>query len=190
MTDARHIHMPLSLDVREGLHVGEKVLLSGPVMTARDATHARILEHLEREGELPFGLAGQTLFYAGPTPAAADRPVGSVGPTTAKRMDAATPALLDAGIVATIGKGARGKDVRRACVRDKAPYLATVGGSAALLATHVVSLELVAWPELGTEALMRMVLDELPAYVAIDVHGNDVYESAPAKWRATYGGDR
>lgn len=187
MSSAHRIDLPLTLDVREALHAGEKVLLSGPVYTARDATHARLLEALADTGELPFGLAGQTLFYAGPTPPAAGRPVGSVGPTTARRMDAATPALLAAGIVATIGKGARGKDVRTACMRAKAPYLAVVGGSAALLAAHVTAVEAVAWPELGTEALTRMELSEFPAYVAIDVRGIDVYETAPAKWRASRG---
>jgi fumarate hydratase class I/fumarate hydratase subunit beta len=184
MSEAHRITLPLTLEVREGLHAGEKVLLSGPVYTARDATHARLLDVLDETGELPFGLAGQTLFYAGPTPAAAGRPVGSVGPTTARRMDAATPRLLNAGIVATIGKGARSKDVRTACMRAKAPYFAVVGGSAALLAGHVTRVETIAWADLGTEALTLMELHEFPAYVAIDVRGVDVYETAPAKWRA------
>lgn len=190
MSESRRITLPLTLGVRESLHAGEKVLLSGPVFTARDATHARLLEVLEQTGELPFGLAGQTLFYAGPTPAVAERPVGSVGPTTASRMDAATPRLLDAGIVATIGKGKRSAEVRSACVRARAPYFAAVGGSAALLAAHVKGVEIVAWPELGTEALVRMELDEFPAYVALDVYGVDLYETAPARWRARRGGDR
>jgi fumarate hydratase class I/fumarate hydratase subunit beta len=190
MSSPHRIGLPLTLGDREALHAGEQVLLSGPVYTARDATHERLLEALDETGELPHGLAGQTLFYAGPTPAVAGRPVGAVGPTTARRMDAATPRLLNAGIVATIGKGARGKAVRTACVRAKAPYFAAVGGAAALLATHVTDVETVAWPDLGTEALMRMELHEFPAYVAIDVRGVDLYEMAPARWRAMRGHER
>ncbi len=163
------------------------MLLSGPVFTARDATHARLLAALPIDGELPFGLAGQTLFYAGPTPPAHGRPAGSVGPTTAKRMDAATPALLEAGIVATIGKGGRSSVVVEACRKTGSVYFAAVGGAAALLATHVVAAETIAWPELGTEALVRMMLADFPVYVAIDATGTDVYAQAPAEWRAATG---
>ena len=166
------------------LHAGDYVLLSGPVYTARDAAHERLLGKLEATGELRYDLAGQTLFYAGPTPPAAGRPVGAVGPTTARRMDAATPALLRAGVVATIGKGARSEAVRRACVETGSVYLAAVGGAAALLATHVTAVEPVAWDDLGTEALVRMTLCRFPAFVAIDVEGLDLYASAPAEWRA------
>lgn len=165
------------------LRAGDEVLLSGPVYTARDATHERLLSALSTHGELPFGLAGQTLFYAGPTPPAAGRPAGSVGPTTAKRMDAATPALLDAGIVATIGKGSRSAEVIDACRRTGSVYFAAVGGAAALLATHVADAETVAWPELGTEALVRMTLADFPVYVAVDTTGADLYAEAPAVWR-------
>jgi len=165
------------------LRAGDAVLLFGEVYTARDATHQRLVAELDRDGHLPYGLEGQVLFYAGPTPAAAGRPVGSVGPTTAKRMDAWTPRLLDAGIAATIGKGARAAEVREACVRDGAVYFAAVGGAAALLATHVVEAEPVAYPELGTEALVRMRLDAFPAFVAIDAEGGDLYATAPEAWR-------
>ncbi|MDZ4166732.1 MAG: fumarate hydratase C-terminal domain-containing protein, partial [Coriobacteriia bacterium] len=120
--------------------------------------------------------------YAGPTPPAAGRPVGAVGPTTAKRMDEWTPRLLAAGIVATIGKGARGDSVRRACMTHGAVYLAAVGGAAALLGTHVVAAETVAYPDLGTEALVRMTLKDFPAWVAIDAQGHDLYAAARAEW--------
>jgi len=159
------------------------VLLSGPVYTARDATHERILAALEETGELPFGLSGEVLFYAGPTPPAAGRPAGAVGPTTAKRMDASTPRLLAAGIAATIGKGARSEAVREACVAYGAVYFAAVGGAAALLATHVRDSEPVAWTDLGAETLMRMTLDRFPVFVAIDTLGNDLYREAPNAWR-------
>lgn len=159
------------------LRAGDEVALSGPVFTARDATHAKLLEALDAEGALPYGLAGQVLFYAGPTPATPGRPAGSVGPTTAKRMDAATPRLLAASIAATIGKGARSAEVRAACVEHGAVYFAAVGGAAALLGGHVTAAEPVAWPELGTEALVKLTLDRFPAFVAIDTLGNDLFDS-------------
>jgi fumarate hydratase class I/fumarate hydratase subunit beta len=178
------IELPVTRSVLARLSAGDEVLLSGPVYTARDATHQRLIAAVRETGELPFGLLGQTLFYAGPTPPAHDRPAGAVGPTTAKRMDATTPELLRAGVVATIGKGGRAEEVRRACVETGSVYFAALGGAAALLATHVVSAEPVAWPELGTEALVRMTLKDFPAYVAIDARGKDLYAEAPAEWRA------
>ena len=182
MPDPVRITLPSGAAELAVLPAGTQVLLSGPVFTARDATHARLVADLERDGVLPCSLAGQVLFYAGPTPAAAGRPAGSVGPTTARRMDPWTPALLDAGIAATIGKGARGEAVRSACVRNHAVYLAAVGGAAALLATRVTSAEVVAYEGLGTEALVRMELDEFPVWVAIDAAGRDLYAEAPAEW--------
>ena len=179
--------LPPSREALASLNAGDEVLLSGPVFTARDSTHERLVAELRAGGELPYGLAGQVLFYAGPTPAAAGRPLGSVGPTTAKRMDAWTPELLEAGIVATIGKGARSQAVRDACARLGAVYFAAVGGSAALLATHVTAAEIVAFPELGTEALMRLMLDRFPVFVAIDARGEDLYATAPRVWRERAG---
>ena len=182
MTEPVRINIPEDLERLRSLPAGTAVLLSGPVFTARDATHARIADALARDGALPHGLTGAVLFYAGPTPPAAGRPVGAVGPTTAKRMDAWTPALLDAGIAATIGKGARSATVRRACADNGAVYLAAVGGAAALLATTVVSATPIAYEDLGTEALVRMELRDLPAWVAIDAEGRDLYAEARAEW--------
>jgi fumarate hydratase class I/fumarate hydratase subunit beta len=178
------VRLPAARDELAVLTAGDEVLLSGVAFTARDATHARIVEALERDGALPFGLAGATLFYAGPTPPAAGRPAGAVGPTTAKRMDAWTPRLLRAGVVATIGKGARSAEVVAACAETGSVYFAAVGGAAALLARHVTAMEPVAWPELGTEALVRLTLDRLPAFVAIDARGGDLYASARREWRS------
>lgn len=178
MSEAVHVHLPDDTGLLRTLRAGTRVSLSGPVYTARDATHVRLVEDLETAGALPFGLEGQVLFYAGPTPPAAGRPVGAVGPTTASRMDAWTPRLLEAGVAATIGKGTRSAEVRRACVEHGAVYLASVGGVAALLATKVVSAETVAYGDLGTEALVRMELEELPVWVALDAAGNDLYEEA------------
>ncbi|HEY5540329.1 MAG TPA: FumA C-terminus/TtdB family hydratase beta subunit [Coriobacteriia bacterium] len=184
MPEPTVIELPASRQTLSLLHAGDEVALYGPVYTARDAGHERLLAVLARDGELPFGLAGQTLFYAGPTPAAAGRPVGAIGPTTAARMDAATPALLRAGIVATIGKGGRAEEVRLACIETGSVYFAAVGGAAALLARHVTAAEPVAYDDLGTEALVRMTLEGFPAFVAIDAEGNDLYANAPAEWRA------
>jgi fumarate hydratase subunit beta len=184
VSDPIDIHLPVTCGKLASLRVGDEVRLYGPVYTARDAGHDRLLASLAEDGELPYRLAGQALFYAGPTPPAAGRPVGAVGPTTAKRMDAATPALMRAGIVATIGKGARSDEVRAACAETGSVYFAAVGGAAALLACHVVAAEPVAWEDLGTEALVRMTLDGFPAFVAIDAAGNGLYASAPEAWRA------
>jgi tartrate/fumarate subfamily iron-sulfur-dependent hydro-lyase beta chain len=176
--------LPLTREVLATLGAGDEVTLTGTVYTARDATHACIAHALERDGVLPFGLEGATLFYAGPTPPAAGRPAGAIGPTTAKRMDEWTPALLRAGIVATIGKGMRSEAVAAACVETGSVYFAAVGGAAALLARHVTAMEPMAWPELGTEALVAVTLDRMPAFVAIDTRGVDLYRTAPAEWRA------
>lgn len=174
---AAHLELPLSKDALAGLRIGQEVRLTGPVYTMRDAGHARALEALRDAGELPFGLAGQTLFYAGPTPAAAGRPLGSVGPTTASRMDFATPALMDAGIAACIGKGKRSPEVIEACRCTGAVYFAAVGGIAALLAKHVTASETIAWDDLGTEALRRLQLEDFPVFVAVDAHGGDLYRT-------------
>ncbi len=188
MAEPRRIDLPVSRATLAQLRVGDDVRLYGPVYTARDATHARLMSALEGQGGLPFGLEGQTLFYAGPTPPAAGRPAGAVGPTTAKRMDSTTPRLLEAGIVATIGKGARSPAVIDACAATGSVYFAAVGGAAALLATFVTDAEVIAWPELGTEALVRMELEGLPVFVAIDSAGGDLYAQAPAEWRAHHEG--
>jgi len=176
--------LPASREDLAGLRAGDEVLLTGPVYTARDATHARLVaETGAHGGVVPYGLQGQTLFYAGPTPPAAGRPAGSVGPTTAKRMDAWTPALLKAGVVAVIGKGARSDLVRAAFAETGSVYFAAIGGSAALLATKVRATAPVAYPDLGTEALVRMDLVGFPVIVAIDSLGNDLYASAASQWR-------
>ena len=180
MSEPVRLTLPLDKAQLAGLHAGQEVRLSGPAFTMRDAGHARALQALEATGTLPFDLAGQTLFYAGPTPAAAGRPLGSVGPTTASRMDFATPQLMDASIVACIGKGKRNQAVIDACVRNGAVYFAAVGGIAALLAKHVTVSETVAWDDLGTEALRRIMLDDFPVFVAVDTQGRDLYRAIEA----------
>lgn len=177
MSEPKRIQLPATFEELSSLWAGDQVVLSGTVYTMRDAGHVRALAYLDEHGELPFGLEGQTLFYAGPSPAAAGRPLGSVGPTTASRMDFASPALYSAGITSSIGKGKRSNAVARACAQTGAVHFTAVGGVAALLATCVKSAETVAWPELGTEALKRLEIEDFPAFVAIDSLGNDVFSS-------------
>lgn len=170
--------LPLDKNALAGLRAGDAVTLTGPLYTLRDAGHVRLLEELRAQGSLPYGLAGQTIFYAGPTPAAAGRPFGAVGPTTASRMDFAAPALYDAGIVATVGKGTRSAAVVDACVRNGAVYFICVGGAAAYLAKCAESSEVLAYDDLGTEALRRVMVRDFPAFVGVDVHGADAYRLA------------
>lgn len=171
----RRLSLPLSKEELAGLAIGDRCLLSGPMYTLRDAGHIRLLAELEESGSLPYGLAGQAIFYAGPTPAALGRPFGAIGPTTASRMDFAAPALHRAGVVATIGKGRRSDAVKQACRETGSVYFAAVGGAAALLAHCVVSSQVVAYDDLGTEALRRIEVKEFPVFVAVDAAGADIY---------------
>ncbi|MCL2136240.1 MAG: FumA C-terminus/TtdB family hydratase beta subunit [Coriobacteriia bacterium] len=150
------------------LKVGEEIRLFGTVYTMRDAGHQRCLDYLSEHGELPFGLAGQALFYAGPTPARAGRPFGAIGPTTAARMDGFAPQLYEAGIKLTLAKGKRSEAVAQACKKTGGVYLTTVGGAAALLGRHVLAARLIAWADLGPEALYQLELADFPAWVAIN----------------------
>lgn len=181
MDETVRITLPADRDTLSKLKAGQKVYLSGTCYTMRDAGHARTLRFLQEEGHLPYDLEGQALFYAGPTPAASGRPFGAIGPTTASRMDFATPALLDAGITVMIGKGKRSPEVVRACKQTGSVYFVAVGGIAALLANAVRSEELIAWEDLGTEALRRIALVDLPVYVEIDTFGGDLYRELESK---------
>ena len=177
MSEGIRLTLPARRDELAALRAGDACLLSGVLYTLRDAGHQRLLAEIdEADGELPYGLEGQTIFYAGPTPAAAGRPFGAVGPTTASRMDFAAPTLYRAGIVATVGKGRRSDDVRRACQETGSVYFAAVGGAAAFLAKCVESSETLSYDDLGTEALRRIEVKGFPVVVAVDVLGNDVYD--------------
>lgn len=175
MSSVTKVHLPQDANMLCQLEAGDEVAISGTLYTMRDAGHERCLAYLHREGKLPFGLEGQTLFYAGPTPSRGGRPFGAIGPTTASRMDFATPNLYQAGIKATIGKGKRSEAVRQACREHGCVYLASVGGIAALLAACVTSAECIGWEDLGTEALYQIEVEDFPAYVEIDAKGNDLY---------------
>ena len=166
------MQLPATREELQKLKVGQKVLLSGFMYTLRDAGHVRLLAELEEQGSLPYNLEGQTIFYAGPSPAAAGRTFGAIGPTTSSRMDFAAPALYRAGIVATVGKGHRSKAVVDALVETGSVYFAAVGGAAAALAKCVVSSEMIAYEDLGTEALRKIEIEDLPVFVALDAQGN------------------
>jgi fumarate hydratase subunit beta len=172
---------PLTDEVVLPLRAGERVLISGVIYTARDAAHRRMAEALERGEQLPFEPAGQVIYYMGPSPARPGRPIGSAGPTTSYRMDACAPALYAAGVRATIGKGPRSAAVRRAIQEHRALYLAAVGGAGALLSRCVKVAELIAYPDLGPEAVRRLVVEGFPAIVVNDAYGADLYEMAQAR---------
>jgi tartrate/fumarate subfamily iron-sulfur-dependent hydro-lyase beta chain len=155
------------------LSSGEEVLLTGRALTMRDAAHGRLADLVNRGEEPPFSLAGQLVFYAGPSPAAAGRPVGAIGPTTSARMDRFLELTFTLGVRATLGKGPRAPQVRELHERYGAVYLAAVGGAAAVLGGLVEEIEPVAWEDLGPEAVYRVMLREFPAVVAIDVRGRD-----------------
>ena len=175
----KRLKLPLDRDQIRTLKVGDYCLLTGAMYTLRDAGHMRLLEELDAQGcdTLPYSLDGQTIFYAGPTPSSAGRPFGAIGPTTASRMDFAAPRLHDAGIAATVGKGTRSQAVKDACVRNGAVYFVTVGGAAAYLAKCITSEEVLAYDDLGTEALRRIEVVDFPVFVGIDVQGSDIYET-------------
>ncbi len=175
------IDLPFSKGAIAALRAGDWILLSGVLYAARDQTHRRLLELLDRDKALPIDLKGQLIYYVGPSPAPPGRPIGSAGPTTSYRMDAYTPRMLDEGIIATMGKGRRSNPVKTALNRHKAIYLATIGGAGAYLASRIESCELIAFPDLGPEALYRMEVKDFPAIVVNDITGADLYELAAIK---------
>lgn len=167
--------LPLDREQIASLSAGQACLLSGPMYTLRDAGHQRLLGEMGNDTHLPYGLEGQAIFYAGPTPEAAGRPFGAIGPTTASRMDFAAPHLMDCGVAATIGKGVRNEAVRQACINNKAVYFVAVGGAAAFLAKCIESCETLAYDDLGTEALRKIMVSDFPVFIGIDTQGNDIY---------------
>ena len=161
------------------LRAGDTVLLSGIVYTARDAAHKRMCEALDAGETLPFDLTGSAIYYVGPTPEKPGQIIGSAGPTTSGRMDAYSPRLLDLGNKIMIGKGKRDAAVKEAVIRNGAVYMAALGGAGALMCQCVKSLEIIAWPDLGCEAVRRLQVEDMPLTVILDAHGGDLYESGP-----------
>lgn len=178
----KNMQVPFSSAEAASLRVGDYVYLTGTIYTARDAAHMRMCEALQRGETLPVEVAGNTIYYMGPSPAREGRPIGSAGPTTAGRMDKYTPVLLDLGLKGMIGKGKRSPEVRKAIVRNKAVYFAAVGGAGALLSRAIISSEVIAYDELGTEAIRRLSVKDFPVIVVIDSQGNDLYETAAQEY--------
>jgi fumarate hydratase subunit beta len=177
-----HLTTPLSEQDVAQLRAGDRVFLSGAIYTARDTAHKRLIEAMLSGEDLPFNPLGQAIYYAGPSPARPGAVIGACGPTTSGRMDAYTPALLKAGIRATIGKGKRSKEVVEAMKAHKAVYLGVVGGVAAVLAKCIKQADVVAYPDLGPEAVRHLVVEDFPTFVVNDVAGRDLYEEGAAQY--------
>ena len=177
-----HLETPLTTEKVEPLRAGDSVLLSGVVYTARDAAHARLVDLLKRGEPLPIELAGQVIYYVGPTPAKPGQAIGSAGPTTAGRMDSFAPSLIAAGLKGMIGKGQRNQGVVDALVKHKAVYFAATGGAAALLAKRIISCEVIAYEDLGCEAIHRLEVRDLPLIVINDCVGGDFYRDNQARY--------
>ncbi|MBQ7528463.1 Fe-S-containing hydro-lyase [bacterium] len=173
----KNICLPLTKEVVESLHAGDEVLLSGVLYTARDAAHKRLCELHAQGKPFPFDIEGALIYYVGPTPAQPGKVVGSAGPTTSTRMDAFSPTLISCGLRGMLGKGGRSGEVIEAMKKYGCVYFAAIGGAGALIAKSIKSAEIVAWEDLGCEALRRMEVENLRAYVAIDVHGNNLYKN-------------
>jgi fumarate hydratase subunit beta len=164
------------------LKAGDRVLITGTIYTARDMAHKYMVERHQKGEPFPFDLAGQILYYTGPTPAPPGRPIGSAGPTTSYRMDKFSPYLLDRGLKGMIGKGPRGPEVKEAIRKHTAVYFAAIGGAGALISRAIKKAEVIAYPELGTEAVLRLEVVDFPAIVVNDVHGGDLYELGVAEY--------
>lgn len=179
----RYIKTPVSKAEVKGLRAGDYVLINGIIYTARDAAHKRMQEALDRGEKLPFDISGNLIYYMGPSPAREGRPIGSAGPTTASRMDKYTPALLDLGMGGMIGKGKRNQAVVDGIVRNGSIYFAAVGGAGALLSKKIIASEVIAYEDLGTEAIRKLTVEDFPAIVVIDSEGNNLYETAIAEYK-------
>lgn len=177
------IATPLTDEVIEKLHAGDRVTITGTIYVARDAAHKRMVEALERGERLPVDWRGQVVYYMGPSPAPPGRPIGSAGPTTAGRIDPYTGRMLREGLKGMVGKGSRCVEVRRALQKYKAVYFAATGGAGALIARRIKKAEVVAYEDLGAEALLRLEVEGFPATVVNDVYGADLYEEGKAKYR-------
>lgn len=183
MTQVKKITTPLGDDKVIRLKSGDSVLITGNIYTARDAAHKRLIELIEKGQELPIDIKGQIIYYVGPAPAKPGYPCGSAGPTTSYRMDPYAPYLLDLGLKGMIGKGLRSKEVIESMKKNKAVYFGAVGGAAALIARSIKKSEVIAYEDLGAEAIHRYYVENFPAIVIIDCEGNNLYETEPPKYK-------
>lgn len=179
----RHIQVPLLEQDIEELKAGDYVYLTGTIYTARDAAHKRMYDSMKKGESLPIDLKGNVLYYLGPSPAREGQVIGSAGPTTSSRMDKYTPDMLDVGLKGMVGKGKRSPEVIEAMKRNHAVYFAAVGGAGALLSKCIKEAEVVAYDDLGTEAIRKLYIENLPVIVVIDKDGNNLYETASKKWQ-------
>jgi len=185
MNEAISVKTPLTDEVVEKLKVGDRVLINGVIYTARDAAHKRLVELVNKGEDLPFDIEGQIIYYVGPTPPKPGKPIGSAGPTTSYRMDSYAPLLLAKGLKGMIGKGSRGIEVIEAMKKYKAIYLAATGGAGALISRAIKKADVVAYEDLGPEAIRRLVVEEFPTIVVNDVNGNDLYQIGKNQYKKT-----
>lgn len=178
----RYITTPLTKEKTKDLKAGDYVYITGTIYTARDAAHKKMDESLEKNETLPIDMEGNIIYYMGPSPAREGRPIGSAGPTTASRMDKYAPKLLDLGLKGMIGKGKRTQEVKEAIIRNQAVYFAAVGGAGALLSKCIKKSEVVAYDELGTEAIRKLEVENFPVIVVIDKDGNNLYETSTLEY--------
>ena len=183
MAQAKKINLPLSEETLKELRAGDNLLLRGTMYVGRDAAHKRMVEAMEQGKPLPVDIRGQTIYFMGPSPARPGRPIGSAGPTTSGRMDAYSPCLIAAGLKGMIGKGSRSEAVKDAMVKYKAVYLGAIGGAGALISRSIKKAEVVAYEELGAEALLRLEVEDFPVTVINDIYGGDLYQEGRAKYQ-------
>lgn len=183
MTEYKKLTTPFTDEDLKDLKAGDNVLISGTIYVGRDTAHKRIVEAINKGEKLPLDLKGAVIYYAGPAPAKPGQPIGSVGPTTSYRMDPYAPKLIELGQKGMIGKGSRSKEVRDACVKYKAVYFAATGGAGALLAKRVKEAKIIAYEDLGPEALREIKVEDFPVVVVDDIYGNDLYEQGVSKYK-------
>lgn len=179
----KKITLPLTDKTVKNLKTGDSILITGTIYTARDAAHKRMIEALDRGIPLPFDIKGQTIYYMGPSPARPGQPIGSAGPTTSGRMDSYSPRLIAEGLKGMIGKGMRSPAVKDAMKEHKAIYMAATGGAGALISKTIKKSEVIAYKELGAEAILRLEVEDFPAIVINDVYGGDLYQEGKARYR-------
>ncbi len=179
----KKVTLPLTDETLEGLKAGDNILLTGTIYVGRDAAHKRMVEALDQGKPLPFDVKGQAIYFMGPSPARPGQPIGSAGPTTSGRMDSYSPRLIAEGLKGMIGKGMRSQEVKDAMKKYKAVYLAAIGGAGALISKTIKKSEVIAYDELGAEAIRRLEVEDFPATVVNDIYGGDLYQEGKAKYR-------
>jgi fumarate hydratase subunit beta len=181
--ETKKIQAPLENEVVQNLRAGETVLLSGVIITGRDAAHKKMVDLINSGNDLPFSIKGEVIYYVGPTTPPPGRPIGAAGPTTSYRMDQYAPVLIEHGLKGMIGKGRRSEEVKSAMEKWGAIYFAAIGGAGALMSCCIKEAEIIAWDELGPEAVRRLVVEDMPLIVATDIHGGDLYITGPRQFR-------